>query len=150
MSTAAHQTGRNEQIEILRGLAIIYVLITHYQIVGYYFNYADHLPWLYGNGEFGIGVDLFFVISGFVISSTLMQPHNTSGASRRNSVLAFWIRRIFRLLPTAWLWLAITFFALTVQWLFYGDLIAYVKEALSIGFAFLNVMNVYGLSLIHI
>ncbi len=143
MLTTAQQAGRNEQIEILRALAIIFVLIAHYQIVGYYFNYADHLPWLYNNGEFGIGVDLFFVISGFVIARTLMQPHNTGDASRRNSVLAFWVRRIFRLLPTAWLWLAITFFALTLQWLFRGDLIAYAKEALSIAFAFLNMMNVY-------
>ena len=143
MSTAVQQAGRNEQIEILRALAIIYVLITHYQIVGYYFNYADHFPGLYENGDFGIGVDLFFVISGFVITRTLMQPHNTSDTSTRNSLLAFWVRRIFRLLPTAWLWLAISLVALTLQWFFHGDLVAFLKEALSVAFAFFNVMNVY-------
>lgn len=43
-----------------------------------------------------IGVDIFFVLSGFLITSLLITEHATSG---RISLKKFWIRRARRLLP---------------------------------------------------
>jgi peptidoglycan/LPS O-acetylase OafA/YrhL len=57
----------------------------------------------------GSGVDLFFVISGFVIARDLY-PKLTACANTRSFTfvsLAFWIRRVWRIFPSAWLWLAI-------------------------------------------
>ncbi len=64
----------------LRGAAIVAVLLFH----------AGHLTggWL--------GVDLFFVLSGFLITSLLLGERNDRGAI---SLSAFWSRRARRLLP---------------------------------------------------
>ena len=59
------------------------------------------------------GVDLFFAISGFVIARDLY-PKLSACATRRSFLdisLAFWTRRIWRIFPTAWLWLAVILLA---------------------------------------
>ena len=43
-----------------------------------------------------IGVDTFFVLSGFLITSILVREHITAG---HIALLSFWARRIRRLLP---------------------------------------------------
>ncbi|MGQ0802368.1 MAG: acyltransferase family protein [Actinomycetota bacterium] len=64
----------------LRGLAIAGVLLFH----------ADHLTGGY------LGVDLFFVLSGFLITSLLLSEWQADG---RISLARFWARRARRLLP---------------------------------------------------
>ena len=51
-----------------------------------------------------MGVDVFFVISGFVITSTLRRERERSGSF---SLRAFYIRRIKRLLPALALMLTV-------------------------------------------
>ena len=52
-------------LDHLRALAIVMVLLFHYRLFG-------HPEWLDGFGKFGwTGVDLFFVLSGYLISSQL-------------------------------------------------------------------------------
>ncbi len=64
----------------LRGAAVLAILLFH----------AGHLRggWL--------GVDLFFVVSGFLITSLLLAEHDATG---RVALRAFWTRRARRLLP---------------------------------------------------
>lgn len=50
------------------------------------------------------GVDVFFVISGFLITSHLI----TAAPSRGRDLVTFWMRRVRRLLPAALLVLAVT------------------------------------------
>ena len=69
-----------EALDGLRGVAVIGVLLFH----------ADHLA-----GGF-LGVDLFFTLSGFLITSLLVVEHRASG---RISLRSFWARRARRLLP---------------------------------------------------
>lgn len=63
-----------------------------------------------------IGVDLFFAISGFVIARTLLPQLHASEdrLSAFRITLAFWIRRAWRLLPSAWLWLMLILLASVV------------------------------------
>jgi len=94
-------------IEILRALAVIGVVIHHAR--------TDLFTWSSPGLErlgvfFGgwVGVDLFFAISGFVIGRSLLPRLQAAGNNRLDSaqvILAFWIRRAWRLLPSAWLWL---------------------------------------------
>src|SRR5476649_2292342 len=60
-----------------------------------------------------VGVDLFFAISGFVIARSLIPA--LQGCSTRQEYWQqtrnFWLRRAFRLLPSAWLWLALMLLA---------------------------------------
>lgn len=56
---------------------------------------AYHLGLGWASGGY-LGVDLFFVLSGFLITSLLLEEWVTTGAVR---LLAFWTRRAKRLLP---------------------------------------------------
>ena len=100
--------GKIADIELLRGVAIIFVLIEHTRI--------NLFPWIWGPEVrlyfyfgFWTGVDLFFAISGFVITRSLLPMlEMTSGTTAYfNATLSFWVRRFWRLLPSAWLWLAV-------------------------------------------
>jgi peptidoglycan/LPS O-acetylase OafA/YrhL len=74
--------GHRPALDGLRGLAIVMVLLSH-------------MPNLALNGGF-YGVDLFFVLSGFLITSLLLEEWRATGAI---SLKAFYLRRALRLLP---------------------------------------------------
>jgi len=80
-------------IQALRALAVSLVFAYHL--------WPEHLT-----GGF-IGVDVFFVISGFLISSHLLSKPPTSVAD----ITHFWARRVKRLLPASLLVLAVTLIA---------------------------------------
>ncbi len=69
-------------IEGLRAIAILLVVAAHAGV-----------PWLAGGF---IGVDVFFVLSGFLITGKLVQEATTTG---RIQLLPFYVRRLRRLLP---------------------------------------------------
>jgi peptidoglycan/LPS O-acetylase OafA/YrhL len=52
-----------------------------------------------------LGVQIFFVISGYIITKLLLREHQRNG---RVSLLAFYARRAFRILPALWLMLGVT------------------------------------------
>ncbi|MCY9123209.1 acyltransferase family protein, partial [Bacillus inaquosorum] len=65
---------------------------------------AYHLNFSWANGGF-IGVDIFFVLSGYLITSILLPAHgNDISLDFRD----FWVRRIRRLLPAAYLMIFFT------------------------------------------
>jgi peptidoglycan/LPS O-acetylase OafA/YrhL len=99
-------------IEVLRAIAVLGVLFHHLQ--GSLFT--DPVPLLekiHAWAQPWWGVDLFFVISGFVIGRSLI-PALQGCCNRREyweQTRNFWLRRAFRLLPSAWLWLALMLLA---------------------------------------
>ncbi|MCY7404108.1 MAG: acyltransferase [Cryobacterium sp.] len=86
---SATRTFRGD-IEGLRAVAVIVVILDHL------------LGW--PSGGF-IGVDIFFVISGFLITSLLLKEHARTG---RISLVDFYRRRIRRILPVSLLVLVVT------------------------------------------
>jgi peptidoglycan/LPS O-acetylase OafA/YrhL len=105
--------GRIGDIELLRAVAVIFVIIQHAGSNLFPWGGGRILTHLYYYFNFGIGVDLFFAISGFVIARSLLPDlrRQTSTAGFFNSAIAFWVRRAWRLLPSAWLWLALILLA---------------------------------------
>jgi peptidoglycan/LPS O-acetylase OafA/YrhL len=92
--------GKNRlDIQGLRALAVILVI-------------ANHLTGWPGGGF--IGVDVFFVISGFVITSSLAREHAKTGSI---SLVNFYKRRIRRILPAA---LTVTVVTVVVGFLLFG------------------------------
>jgi len=89
------------------------------------------------------GVDLFFVISGFVITRDLLPKLQVAG-SRQESLrvsVSFWIRRAWRLIPSAWLWL----FVILVASVFFNDLGAWGSLRSNFEGALAAVLNVANL-----
>jgi peptidoglycan/LPS O-acetylase OafA/YrhL len=89
-------------LDHLRALAISYVFLFHYFILSH-----GEPDWLPSFAKFGwSGVDLFFVLSGFLISSQLfieLRDKNTI------SVSSFFIKRFFRIIPPFLVVLALYF-----------------------------------------
>ncbi len=78
-------------LEGLRGIAILLVLLFHAKVPG-------------TEGGF-VGVDVFFVLSGFLITGLLVRERERTG---HIDLKAFYIRRVRRILPAATVVLAIT------------------------------------------
>lgn len=79
------------EVQGLRALAVLLVLVYHLE--------PELLPGGY------VGVDVFFVISGFLITSLLLREVTENG---RVSLGRFYVRRVRRLLPAATLVLLVT------------------------------------------
>jgi peptidoglycan/LPS O-acetylase OafA/YrhL len=86
-------TPRIRGLEALRGLACVMVITSH---IPAYLVLPPLLHEVLAVPLFGIGVDLFFVISGFVTAQSF-SSHKTLNSVE--ATLAFWQRRIIRLLP---------------------------------------------------
>jgi peptidoglycan/LPS O-acetylase OafA/YrhL len=96
-SLAARSSGFRPDIQAMRALAVGVVVLYHL--------WPERFP-----GGF-IGVDVFFVISGYLITQHLMQEVARTG---RISLTQFWARRIRRLLPAAFLVLGFSLVVLLV------------------------------------
>jgi peptidoglycan/LPS O-acetylase OafA/YrhL len=90
-------------LDLMRGIAILWVMLFH-------FRFMITLPHvLYWPARYGwMGVDLFFVLSGYLIGSQLMRPYLRGGTP---SLGGFYFRRAFRILP-AYLTVLALYFAI--------------------------------------
>lgn len=103
---------RIDDIEVLRALAVLAVVL-HHAFGNLYMWNTPAMDWVHEHFMGGFGVDLFFAISGFVIARELV-PRLLTSADPGHAwrlTLAFWIRRAWRLLPSAWLWLGLMLLA---------------------------------------
>ena len=108
-AVAMHGSRRISDIECLRGIAVVFVVLFHARntLFSWKIPLWDHIF----DNYFSLwpGVDLFFAISGFVIARTLLPTLRQCEGSLEfvRAALVFWVRRVWRLLPSAWLWLLI-------------------------------------------
>jgi len=100
-------TSRIKDIEFLRGIAIIMVIVYHAKGTLISWPVASWNNIVSGYFDFWPGVDIFFAVSGFVIARSLIPTLRScaTGADFSRAAIGFWIRRVWRLLPSAWLWL---------------------------------------------
>ncbi|MBW8684905.1 acyltransferase family protein [Chitinophaga rhizophila] len=86
LSAGKHLAG----LDHLRAFAITFVFLYHYRIF-------QHPEWIDTIGAFGwTGVDLFFVLSGFLIASQLFEQIDRH---EHLSFRTFFIKRFFRIIP---------------------------------------------------
>jgi peptidoglycan/LPS O-acetylase OafA/YrhL len=127
---------RNGDIDILRGFAVMGTFLAH---LPNFTPIPKPISGLFDLPAWGMGVDLFFVISGYLIASSLL----AADLSQPRVVLRdFWIRRSFRILPASFFWLAIAFLV-SVAFAFHGDQSGLGGTIRSSTAALLNVSNVY-------
>jgi peptidoglycan/LPS O-acetylase OafA/YrhL len=91
-------TTRNQPLDVLRGMAVFMVLLCHSPNAN-----------ILKNGW--VGVDLFFVLSGFLISGLLFGEIERSGTI---DFKRFWIRRGFKIYPSFYVLLSVTALAFLV------------------------------------
>lgn len=132
---------RNLEIDRLRAIAVIMTVFCHLDMV-----VRGESPWYehvikYFNGQ--EGVILFFAISGFVISKTLigeLEKHPV-----KDALYSFWIKRLTRITPIALVW--ITLPLLGTRYLndthIFGDLHWNNLGALAAAFNVFNIYNLY-------
>ncbi|MCT2562072.1 acyltransferase family protein [Chryseobacterium herbae] len=130
MPADLHSSERLYGLDHLRALAIVLVLMYHYRAF-------KHPVWIDTIGRFGwTGVDLFFVLSGFLISGQLFKEIEKSGGI---SLKTFFTKRFFRIIPpyvfTLFLYFAFPFFR--------------ERESLSSWWKFITFTQNYGLDVIN-
>lgn len=81
----------------LRGFSILIVIFGHLISGTHYFGYINGL----------VGVDIFFVISGFLITTLLLKEKSKTGTI---SLKGFYTRRVLRIFPVAYLYLLVLVF----------------------------------------
>jgi peptidoglycan/LPS O-acetylase OafA/YrhL len=102
---------RNQQVDFLRGMAILVVLILHFNL-SYHLDQSalnnifslDFIKRVASNGNYG--VTMFFVISGFLITTTSLERY---GKLSNVDVVGFYIFRFARIMPCLVLALTIIF-----------------------------------------
>ncbi|GAA5031773.1 acyltransferase [Massilia kyonggiensis] len=98
-------TSRLRGLDLLRAAAILLVLMSHYM------GFVSRAPTFGVVGQVGwAGVDLFFVLSGYLIGNQLLAP---AARGESLSLKTFFVRRLLRTLPNYYVVLA-------VYWLFPG------------------------------
>lgn len=100
----------NPEIEYLRAAALLLVFVMHAPLLctPYPAGALDRLQqWIHP----AVGVDLFFVISGYLIGRSFVGPYEAHEAGRERvaRIAAFWVRRFYRLIPASYLWIGLTF-----------------------------------------
>ncbi|MGB9404840.1 MAG: acyltransferase [Candidatus Acidiferrales bacterium] len=88
------------ELDGFRGFALIMVIFSHFW--GIYYRVPNHpvvagLLWFFDEG--GLGLDAFFVLSGFLIGGILLNTRPSP-----NYFKTFYVRRFYRVLPISYLW----------------------------------------------
>jgi peptidoglycan/LPS O-acetylase OafA/YrhL len=107
MSTPGSKRGYMSQLDGLRFFAIMGVLVAH--------NWRPAAPWVFRDFPWGeMGVRLFFVLSGFLITGILIRGRGAgerNGESRLFLMRQFYIRRFLRIFPIYYLVLVVVVIA---------------------------------------
>jgi peptidoglycan/LPS O-acetylase OafA/YrhL len=105
-SSSGNAVDRNHSlalVQILRGVAAMMVVFHHFCLAVAEYHPSASILARSGLGSLGAaGVDLFFVISGFIMVLTQSRTGGSlSGAS------AFWKKRFIRIYPLYWFWTSV-------------------------------------------
>ncbi len=89
-------------IQVLRGIASLLVLLFHLTVYSNQYFKFSFLNNFFNFGKYG--VDVFFVLSGFIISYTSIREF-----CNLKKIFPFIIRRIIRIFPTYWIVISLLF-----------------------------------------
>lgn len=99
----ARTSGRITELDGLRGMAVILVLLFHYFALNP--PPSEKASFLGTSSEMGwCGVDLFFVLSGFLIGGILLDARGSPRYFK-----TFYLRRLHRIFPLYYLWIGVFF-----------------------------------------
>jgi peptidoglycan/LPS O-acetylase OafA/YrhL len=108
---------KNSNIQLLRGISILLVIFTH---LGVFIPNSRTFQLLHSFFDTSIGVDLFFIISGYLMGETFLKAIHNKALSSEDAII-FYKKRILRLyspcffwatviLLFSWIWLDLKYF----------------------------------------
>ena len=115
------KTNRNVTLDVIRGIAILMVVLSHLALVDKqvvtagFFKYIQLFFSVIKIGGWS-GVDLFFVLSGFLISGLLFKEYKQTGTIKMKTFL---IRRGFKVYPGFVLFILFSFVFETILKLYF-------------------------------
>jgi len=98
--------GKNQNLQVIRGIAILLVLVVHVRALllpGDALYWDKLLTWVHPP----VGVDLFFVLSGYLMGRIFLARADAQWPLLETSI--FYRRRFSRLIPAAFFWAVVTF-----------------------------------------
>ncbi len=128
-------------IDGLRAIAVLWVVAFHGvlflgpQVPGSALAGLVARPWAHAALQGDLGVDLFFVLSGFLIARMLLAEQARAGTIRLGR---FWLRRALRLLPAYWAALALVALLFPVNSETAWTNVLYVNNFVSFDHAFMG------------
>lgn len=141
LSDVYRETPKNYEIEALRAIAVFLPVMGH--LGNLLFWYPEIGNWSYG---LWAGVDIFFCISGFVIANAFYKTFYSAARLEDKStfvkeMVSFYIRRAYRIFPSAMLWLMIvSVLSVTFnQTGIFGSLKANIFDGLSVAMFISNI-----------
>lgn len=115
-------------MDALRGLAAVAIVLGHsYDGLHQQATLQEHGYWDNLANTLGVGVQVFFALSGFLLVRPYLAAHARGEAGP--GTLTFWRRRVLRIVPAYWVALTVTAIAVPSAavgafsdrwWLFYG------------------------------
>lgn len=134
LSSCAH--GRNNNFNLLRLLAAFAVLFSHSYVVAIGKSAIEPLYVSLGVTWGSIAVDVFFVTSGFLVTSSLLT---------RKSTVEFVLSRILRIYPALFLMVLVSIFLLGLSFTSL-PIGAFLQNHVTHVFAFKNTTLVFGVT----
>jgi peptidoglycan/LPS O-acetylase OafA/YrhL len=130
------EANKNTNIQILRAVAILLVVVQH----------LHRLPlpeWLlstYSKASYWTGVDIFLAISGYLMCKSLESEIIKNGRGTR-AFSAFFMKRVFRLVPALFFWCLICILIASLISPFYGASIS--KSFETFIYSMLGISNLF-------
>jgi peptidoglycan/LPS O-acetylase OafA/YrhL len=104
MARTPDESVRRPDLDGLRGVAVLLIIFLHYVTTSGNYPYLGPRPVALFLQSFWSGVDIFFVLSGFLIGGIILD----NGAAE-NFFGVFYLRRALRILPVAYLTIAFAY-----------------------------------------
>jgi peptidoglycan/LPS O-acetylase OafA/YrhL len=98
---------RRPDLDGLRGIAVLLTIFLHYVCRSGFFSYLGPRPIALLLDASWAGVDIFFVLSGFLIGGIILEHGHAA-----NFLRVFYLRRALRILPVAFLTIAFSYLVL--------------------------------------
>ncbi len=130
-------TSRNPSIDGLRAISILLVIFSH---VLQTYHWTQSVPFVWRLAPGASGVSVFFVVSGYLITTLLLKERAGSG---RISLRGFYLRRFFRIVPAFIVYVstvALLNFSgvIHMSWPDFGSALLYVSNYVPVQWALLH------------